>query len=380
MRGTTHNGRTGKDGVYSAKHNDRNFDVDHAPHIDKDRMSDNWYWHYRPEERITFEEAEQRFYEEHFTESLNAKNQRYIEQRHRERVRTMEQYRQSKLSCPEETILQVGRMGDTIAPALLRELCTEQIEWEIRTFPNVKILDVALHVDEQGAPHIHERKVWVAHGQDGLVVGQAKALAEMQIQRPNMNKPQDRYNNAKMTYSAMCREHFLDVCKSKGLDMETEPDKTSRHGLELIEYKAEQEQLKLNSLQAENALLRQDNRVLEQNKEDTFYEHEALLREKTYTLCKTRELKQENAKLEQKYAKLEQEYAKLEQEYDKRIEAIKANLAEYKQAADKYTLDHEAERILEDIGLSDKYSEGMETLTEPYREKHKRLLQDEYER
>lgn len=38
MRGTTHNGRTGKDGAYSAKHNDRNFDVDHAEHIDKNKI------------------------------------------------------------------------------------------------------------------------------------------------------------------------------------------------------------------------------------------------------------------------------------------------------------------------------------------------------
>lgn len=251
MRGTTHNGRTGKDGAYSAKHNDRNFDVDHAEHIDKNKMSDNWYWHYRPDEKMTFEEAEQRFYEEHFKDSLDAKNQRYIAQRHNERVKTMDQYRQSKLSCPEETILQVGKTGDTIDPKLLQEICMEQIKWEAETFPNVKILDAALHVDEQGAPHLHERKVWTAHGKDGLIVGQAKALEEMGIKRPNIEKPQDRYNNAKMTYSAMCREHFLEVCKSKGLDLETEPDKTSKRGLDLLEYKAEQERLKLKDLQTD---------------------------------------------------------------------------------------------------------------------------------
>ena len=34
MKLTRHNGRTGKNGVYNPKHNDRQFDIDNSDHID----------------------------------------------------------------------------------------------------------------------------------------------------------------------------------------------------------------------------------------------------------------------------------------------------------------------------------------------------------
>lgn len=41
MRMTVHNGRAGKNGVYSPKHNDRQFDISSAEHIDPERMPGN---------------------------------------------------------------------------------------------------------------------------------------------------------------------------------------------------------------------------------------------------------------------------------------------------------------------------------------------------
>lgn len=38
MRATIHNGRTGKDGAYNTKHNDRQFDIKNAEHIDPERV------------------------------------------------------------------------------------------------------------------------------------------------------------------------------------------------------------------------------------------------------------------------------------------------------------------------------------------------------
>ena len=72
MRGTTHNGRAGKDGAYSVKHNDRNFDIENAPHINPEKMSDNWYWHCYQKDcpELTFEQVEKKFYEDNFIESL----------------------------------------------------------------------------------------------------------------------------------------------------------------------------------------------------------------------------------------------------------------------------------------------------------------------
>lgn len=298
MRGTSHNGRAGKNGVYSVKHNDRNFDVDSAEHIDKDRMNGNWYWQrYQKEQDMTFEECEKRFYEENFTESLNAKNERYKQQGHKERMKTMDEYRENRLSCPEETLLQVGKTGESIDPDLLKQICIEHINWEMKTFPNVKVLDAALHVDEEGAPHMHERKVWIAHSDDGLVVGQAKALDEMGIQRPHPEKKKDRYNNPKTTYTAMCREHFLEVCKEHGLEIELEPDKASKRGLELTEYKRKQEQEKAEQAQKEAEQAKLDKETAERAQKVAETAQRQAEQARKVTEQKNKELKEKNEKL-----------------------------------------------------------------------------------
>ena len=43
MKLTRHNGRTGKNGVYNPKHNDRQFDIDNSDHIDLERAKGNVY-------------------------------------------------------------------------------------------------------------------------------------------------------------------------------------------------------------------------------------------------------------------------------------------------------------------------------------------------
>ena len=244
MRLTAHNGRAGRDGAYSAKHNDRNFDTTNAKHIDRERSPGNDYWHcykrYAPE--MTFEQVEARFYERHFAQHLEAANQRSIAQRHPERVRSMDDYRASKRTCPEETIMQIGKAGASIDPRKLFYVCMEQVTWEGQRFPNVRILDVAMHVDEAGAPHVHTRKVWVGHDAQGReCVGQSKALAEMGIAPPDPSKDYGRYNNAKITYTAECRAHFLQLCREHGIDIDETPREHSKSGLSLEEYKAQQE-------------------------------------------------------------------------------------------------------------------------------------------
>lgn len=261
MRVTTHNGRSGKNGVYCTKHNDRNFNIENAPHINPEKISENFYWHCYQENcpDMTFDEAEKKFYEENFKQALDAQNDRYKKSGHKERMKTIEDYRKSKLTCPEETILQIGKMGDTVDKDLLIKICDDYLEWEYKTFPNVQILNMAVHTEEQGAPHIHVRKVWVANSKDGLIVGQNKALEEMGIKLPNPNKKRDRYNNPKVTYTKMCREHMIETCKKYGLDIQETPETTSKKTLELIEYKRQQEELKLQELQEQ---LEQENKQL----------------------------------------------------------------------------------------------------------------------
>ena len=83
MRVTYHNGRANKQGVYSSKHNDRNFEVENASHIEPEQAENNAYWHIYQNEspQMSFDAVEEKFYGEHFGEFLEARNNRYLAQR-----------------------------------------------------------------------------------------------------------------------------------------------------------------------------------------------------------------------------------------------------------------------------------------------------------
>lgn len=245
MRATIHNGRTSKDGAYNTKHNDRQFDIRNAEHIDPERVKDNRYWNWTGNPETTFEAAEQAFYERHIRKHLDAQNARYKAQRHAERAKTMDEYRRSPQTCPEEVILQIGKLDDTIPADMMARIIQEQINWEQQTFPGVRVLDVALHMDEQGAPHIHERRAWVYTDKDGnFAISQNKSLEQMGVELPNPDKPRGRFNNRKQTFSRMCREHLLQICREHGLEIEEIPQEKSKSGLSHVAYMTRQEEEK----------------------------------------------------------------------------------------------------------------------------------------
>lgn len=238
MRATIHNGRTSHLGAFTPKHNDRNFNINHAEHIDPERVKNNRYWNWTGKE-TTFEAAEAAFYEKHIRKHLDAQNARYRAQRHAERAKTMDEYRRSPQTCPEEVILQIGKLGDTIPADMMARIIQEQINWEQQTFPGVRVLDVALHMDEQGAPHIHERRAWVYTDKEGnLAISQNKSLEQMGVELPNPDKPRGRFNNRKQTFSKICREHLLQICREHGLEIEEIPQEKSKSGRTLEDYQA----------------------------------------------------------------------------------------------------------------------------------------------
>ena len=245
MRATIHNGRTSRLGAFTPRHNDRNFNISHAEHIDPERVKNNRYWNWTGNPETTFEAAEAAFYEKHIRQHLDAQNARYKAQRHAERVKSMDEYRKSPQTCPEEVILQIGKLGDTIPADMMARIIQEQINWEQKTFPGVKVLNVALHMDEQGAPHIHERRAWVYTDKDGnSAISQNKALEQMGIELPNPDKPRGRFNNRKQTFSRMCREHLLQICREHGLEIEEIPQEKSKSGLSHVAYMTRQEEEK----------------------------------------------------------------------------------------------------------------------------------------
>lgn len=243
MRMTIHNGRAGKNGTYSPKHNDRNFDISSAEHIDPERMPGNVYWNWTGKKDISFEDCEKAFYEEHCRAHLDAVNRRHREQRHPERVRDMDAYRTARQTCPEETLFMIGNRDEYLPPKTLRAICEKLKDWEESTVSGLRVLDMALHVDEEGAPHIHMRRAWIYRDENGIEsIAQSKTLQAAGIPLPHPDKPQGRHNNRKQVFSAMERQALYEICRGYGLEslLETKPRERSRSGREFEDYKAEQ--------------------------------------------------------------------------------------------------------------------------------------------
>lgn len=344
MRKTMNNGRANKTTgeVYLAGHDDRQFDLETAEHINAALTKYNKYYTYYPG-NLSFQGVEKKYYTENYSEAQEAKNERYRANRHPERCKSIDDLLKSPRTCPEETIYQVGKMGNTIEPELLDEICKKQLKWEQEQFPQVKILDAALHVDE-ATPHVHVRKVWEAQGKDGLIVSQTKALEQMGVERPDMTKPKSRYNNAKMTYTHACREHFQELCKEYDLEIETEPQEASKSGLTLKEYQRRQEEKKLKEAEKQ----------LESVNEEIGFQDIYLLnvnelaekREKEYEQV-SRELEQTKQELESRDVQMtlkEQEIFKQEQEIvnlEKELVRANTELTRAKQEARQTNVEYQ---------------------------------------
>ena len=235
MRAMTHNSRTNAAGsVHGSKHNDRNFDVSLASNIRESESSKNIYWSWNKAE--TFEQSEIDYYKLAFTKQLEKTNQRYQANGHPERCRTIEQFMQVRQNAPEETVLQVGKIEESIDSSLLKDIFNTWFKhlqhWNEEHGSPFQILDAALHVDE-AVPHVQMRKVWQYTDSDGdLHVGQEKALEAAGVPLPDPDKKPSRYNNRKKTFDAMTRKMWLDICAEKGLDIERDPLPDGLHNLD----------------------------------------------------------------------------------------------------------------------------------------------------
>ncbi len=130
MKMTRHNGRAGKNGVYNPKHNDRQFDLTNADHIDAARERQNIYWDcfqgFRTgmddgQAHDSFEDVERQFYSLFYRESVEAQNERNIQNRHPERNRSTDNLLHDKRTCPEESILQIGNIDGSVDGVICSE-------------------------------------------------------------------------------------------------------------------------------------------------------------------------------------------------------------------------------------------------------------------
>lgn len=260
MRSNIHRGRTNAKGqAFSAKHTDRDFPLENAEHIAPSLVQENIVWKFDQSvdefHLKSLDKYEQAFYEKNFSTALERRNDKQIANRHKDQVWDMEKFRVSPRYCPEEDIFNIGKYGDTVDPQIVKECFEEYIEWHKTHFPNVIFLDAALHLDEpNAAPHIHSRQLYVVsrtdkNGQTYLDISQKEALAEMGIERPDPMKKEGKHNNAKMTYTTITRQKWLDIAESHGLKIDREPQDKSLSGLTLLQLKVRTAEEKLHKAQ-----------------------------------------------------------------------------------------------------------------------------------
>lgn len=235
MRITTQNARVG-----ISRHNDRDFDLTKATHIDCSKSTGNVQYSWRGKETEGFEADEKHYFEKKFEETLLFDNEKKRKQGHASRMLDMDAFMVSKRNRPEESIYQIGDKDSHVDAKLLYECYKKflafQSEWNKAHGKPFQLLNFALHADE-ATPHIHQRRLWKYTDENGLLrIGQEKALKQAGVQLPNADMPEGRYNNRKMTFDAMMREKWLDIVEEHGIVFEREPLPNGRHHQTKEEY------------------------------------------------------------------------------------------------------------------------------------------------
>lgn len=218
-----------------------------------DCISKEWRSH---NDRVSLMAAEKKAYSVLFQDKLNRTNEVYIRQRHTERCKTIDDLLKNKTTAPESTLLQIGNKDDLVAnmepdkaSELLRGITDEFIAWHQKKYPQIVILDAAIHVDE-ATPHVHLRKCYCYKNNDGLFEPkQDKCLEQMGVQLLHPDQKLSKSNNRKAQYTKEIREKFQQICIERGFEIETEPLENSKDHLTQTQYKAKQEDKHLAELQ-----------------------------------------------------------------------------------------------------------------------------------
>lgn len=313
MRATMHTGRTRRDGaVYSVKHNDRNYDLKKSDNVDPELVHKNRYLIVDENgcasapDGVTFDQHEHDMYQRLFGASLEAQNERYRKKGNHNRVKTIDDYRSSPRTCPEEVIMQIGTKDDEIPKSVLtRAMNVWLSEMQTRYGSHVHLLDIAVHVDEPGGIHAHVRWCYSKTGKDGLEVSQRGALAELGIERPDPTKPENQHNNAKMVFTEQARALWLESIERSGgpdiMHVAKTPGKKTMTKEEYVAEKIRSEIVKLHTVKEQ---LQQETVTLAVEREQLHTEVCILREEKTRLQRITDRLKASCVRLFEKLARL----------------------------------------------------------------------------
>lgn len=94
-----------------------------------------------------------------------------------------------------------------------------------------------------GAPHFHLRRAWPCKDEEtGLTTSnQTQALLKAGILPPDSEKKISKKNNPKMTFDKMCREKWIFIARSHGLEIEDTPKPRDEVGKTLEEFQKDKD-------------------------------------------------------------------------------------------------------------------------------------------
>lgn len=221
-RTSTHRGKVG-----SAKHNEHRF-------YEKDNRDTSLhsFIHQKDNEAWDLTSDEMKFYER-YTQQLNEQNEKYLQQRQYKRVKSLEDFYNSKRYKPTEEILQYGHFGGDVPDKetyekMTKEYARRKVEWSKQHGNHLHVLDYANHYDE-ATPHTHLREIWDYKDDEGILrVSQEEAMKRAGLELPDPSEPEGRYNNRSMTYTKICREMWQDICEQYGYEVERVPLENGR--------------------------------------------------------------------------------------------------------------------------------------------------------
>lgn len=347
VRLTFHKGYRHKDGTpYSPKHDDRNG-------FSKSKSAENNV--YENHAALTwggetFYDSEIACYKACFGQHIKRYNAQRKKERHPEECIDIEQY--YKKHPPEETLLYLGNKDNNVGSEVLLEVFHDYRAWlqsecvDDDKGCGVELLNDALHMDE-ATPHIQLRQIYYYTDKYGnFQISQNKALAGLGFERPDMTSKTSRKNNAKVTFTAVCREKLIEIAKSHGVELIEEPLPKEESGRSLEDYiaheklKEEQQALYAETESAKQAIQAERDALcvekekakqeLERIREDMAHEVQELGGLKAYNALKKaerdekakQEAEREAQKERERQEKIAAERERLKQETQGRVQAI----------------------------------------------------------
>ena len=361
---------------HSGKHNDRQFNIEHADHIQIDKTQNNIYWNIYDGEyktggqhQYSFDEAEKKYYTEHYSDALELQNAKYKKNRQYKRCRTIDDILYNDKTGPDEMLLQIGssKTGGTTRDTLI-QCVHEFIENVKQKYKQYHILNYAFHFDET-SDHIHIRGVYDYVDKNGhLKVGQKEALKQMGIQCPNKSNEDTRYNNRKITFSQDLRSMWQQIVIAHGIDIETEPAEPGKIRIPTNQYKAEQEQKHYDELKKQVKDIQQAEGNLEQREQSIIsWQDEIEQREQSLS-----QLEEDiNSKEDIAFQK-EQELNQRMESADAEIQRQTARIQSAKQEADKQ-LQEQQKRTQEQLDAMQQEIDDRQSLLKEKQESYNKI-------